>query len=80
MVPAFVYGLCMVTALMCAWMLMQAYQKTHYRLLFWCGLFFSIAALNNVFLVVDKLIDPSSILRRTDMRWPSSDCWCCCRG
>ena len=62
MVPAFVYGLCMVTALACAWMLMQAYQKTHYRLLFWCSLFFSIAALNNVFLVVDKLVVPEADL------------------
>jgi hypothetical protein len=46
----------MFTALLCAWLLLQAYQKTRYRLLFWCSLFFSIAALNNVFLVVDKLI------------------------
>jgi hypothetical protein len=58
MVPAFVYGLCMVTALACAWMLMQAYQRTRYRLLFWCSLFFSMAALNNVFLVLDKLVLP----------------------
>ena len=56
MVPAFLYGLCMFTALLCAWLLLQAYQKTRYRLLFWCSLFFSMAALNNVFLVVDKLI------------------------
>ncbi|HEX6948057.1 MAG TPA: DUF5985 family protein [Nitrospira sp.] len=56
MVPAVIYGLCMLTALMCAWLLLQAYHKTRYRLLFWCSLFFSIAALNNVFLVVDKLI------------------------
>ena len=56
MVPAVLYGLCMLTALMCAWLLLQAYHKTRYRLLFWCSLFFSIAALNNVFLVVDKLI------------------------
>lgn len=27
-----------------------------YRLLFWCGLFFSVAALNNIFLVMDKLV------------------------
>lgn len=58
MILAFVYGLCMVTALMCAWLLLQAYQKTRYRLLFWCSLFFSIVALNNVFLVVDKLVFP----------------------
>lgn len=56
MVPAFIYGLCMLTALMCAWLLLQAYQKTRYRLLFWCSLFFSVTALNNVFLVVDKVV------------------------
>jgi hypothetical protein len=46
----------MLTALMCAWLLLQAYQKTRYRLLFWCSLFFSVTALNNVFLVVDKVV------------------------
>jgi hypothetical protein len=59
MVPTIVYGLCMVTALTCAWLLLQAYRKTHYRLLFWCSLFFSISALNNVFLVVDKVMYPT---------------------
>jgi hypothetical protein len=58
MVPALIYGLCMLTALMCAWLLLQAYQKTRYRLLFWCGVFFSVTALNNVFLVVDKMVFP----------------------
>lgn len=56
MIQGMVYGLCMLTALMCAWLLLQAYWKTHYRLLFWCSLFFSISALNNVFLVVDKVL------------------------
>ena len=56
MVPTIVYSLCMLTALMCAWLLLQAYHRTHYRLLFWCSLFFSIAALNNVFLVIDKVM------------------------
>lgn len=58
MIQGLVYGLCMLTALMCAWLLLQAYWKTHYRLLFWCSLFFSISALNNVFLVVDKVLYP----------------------
>jgi hypothetical protein len=58
MIQGSVYGLCMLTALMCAWLLLQAYQKTHYRLLFWCSLFFSIAALNNIFLVADKVMFP----------------------
>ena len=56
MVPGVIYGLCMVTALMCAWLLLQAYNRTRYRLLFWCGVFFSVAALNNIFLVMDKLV------------------------
>jgi hypothetical protein len=56
MAPFVIYGMCMLTALMCAWLLLQAYQRTRYRLLFWCGLFFSVTALNNVFLVVDKVL------------------------
>ena len=56
MIQGLVYGLCMLTALRCAWLLLQAYHKTHYRLLFWCSLFFSISALNNIFLVVDKVL------------------------
>lgn len=59
MVPVLIYGLCMVTALMSAWLLLQAYFKTRYRLLFWCSLFFSIAAVNNVFLVLDKVVYPN---------------------
>jgi hypothetical protein len=56
MTPFLIYGMCMFTALLCAWLLLQAYQRTRYRLLFWCGLFFSVTALNNVFLVVDKVV------------------------
>ena len=56
--PIVIYGLCMLTALTCAWLLLQAYRKTRYRLLFWCSVFFCIAALNNVFLVVDKVAFP----------------------
>ena len=58
MIQGLIYALCMLTALMCAWLLLQAYQRTHYRLLFWCSIYFSIAAMNNVFLVVDKVIYP----------------------
>jgi hypothetical protein len=58
MIPTLIYGLCMLTALSCAWLLLQAYQRTRYRLLFWCSLFFCIAAMNNVFLVLDKVVFP----------------------
>jgi|AAFX01.1.fsa_nt_gi hypothetical protein len=56
--PIVIYGLCMFTALLCAWLLLQAYRKTRYRLLFWSSVFFCIAALNNIFLVVDKVVLP----------------------
>ena len=46
--PIVIYSLCMLTALTCAWLLLQAYIKTRYRLLFWC----------NVFLVLDKVVFP----------------------
>lgn len=58
MIQGLVYALCMLTALMCAWLLLQAYQRTQYRLLFWCSIYFSIAAVNNVFLVADKVMYP----------------------
>ena len=56
--PIVIYSLCMLTALTCAWLLLQAYIKTRYRLLFWCSVFFCIAAMNNVFLLLDKVVFP----------------------
>ncbi len=58
----FVYGLCALTALMCAFLLLRAYGRQRYRLLLWSGLCFSILALNNFLLVVDKLILPAEDL------------------
>jgi hypothetical protein len=52
----------MLTALMCAWLLLQAYQRTGYRLLFWCSLYFSVVAVNNIFLVLDKMVFPDTDL------------------
>lgn len=57
----FVYGLCALTSALCAWFLLQAYGRTAYRLLFWCGLFFVISTVNNLFLMVDKVIFPVEI-------------------
>ncbi len=52
----FIYGLCALTSALCAWLLLQAHGRTRYRLLFWSGLFFVIATINNIFLMADKLI------------------------
>ncbi len=53
-----IYTLCALTASACAWMLLRAYVRSRYRLLLWGGLCFVGLTLNNVLLVVDKLIIP----------------------
>ena len=51
-----IYGLCALTALLCAWLLLQAYARSRYRLLLWSGLCFIGLTLNNLLLVLDKLV------------------------
>jgi hypothetical protein len=57
----FIYSLCVFTAVLCAVLLLQAYGKGRYRLLLWSGLCFAGLAVNNVLLVIDKLILPTEI-------------------
>ncbi|HEX7877759.1 MAG TPA: DUF5985 family protein [Candidatus Eisenbacteria bacterium] len=54
-----IYSLCAATALLCAILLLQAYGRSHYKLLLWSGLCFVGLTLNNLLLVVDKLLIPS---------------------
>jgi hypothetical protein len=61
MIAAGIYGLCALSALVCAWLLFAAYRRSRYPLLFWSSLFFMLTAANNVLLVVDKLIFPTEI-------------------
>lgn len=51
-----IYGLCALTASLCAWLLLKAYSRRKYRLLLWGGLCFVGLTMSNVFLVIDKLI------------------------
>ena len=53
-----IYGLCALTALLCAALLLQAYRRSRYRLLLWGSLCFLGLTANNVLLVVDKLVLP----------------------
>ena len=53
-----IYALCALTALLCAWLLLQAYRRSRYKLLFWGGLCFVGLTLNNLLLIVDKLLVP----------------------
>ena len=55
---ALIYGLCMVTALICTIMLFRAYRRSAYRLLLWSSLCFAGLTLNNLLLVLDKVVFP----------------------
>ncbi|MDI3468473.1 MAG: hypothetical protein OJF62_000536 [Pseudolabrys sp.] len=51
-----IYGACMLTALLCAIFLFRAYRRSHHRLLMWSGLCFAGLTLNNLILILDKLV------------------------
>jgi hypothetical protein len=55
---AIIYGLCALTAALCAYLLLQSYRRGGYRLLLWSGLCFAGLTLNNLLLVLDKMIVP----------------------
>jgi hypothetical protein len=51
-----IYLLCMLTSLACAWLLMGSYRRTRHRLLFWSGAAFIGLTLNNLLLLMDKVV------------------------
>lgn len=56
--PEIIYSLCALTALLCTWQLLKGYWRARYRLLLWGGLCFSVLTVNNVLLLVDKVLWP----------------------
>ena len=53
---ATIYGLCALTALLCTILLLEAYRRGGYGLLLWSGLCFAGLTVNNLLLVLDKLV------------------------
>ena len=51
-----IYMLCAVAAFLCAFLLFRAWLRSRYRLLLWSGLCFAGLTLNNLLLVLDKLV------------------------
>ena len=51
-----IYLLCAVAAFLCAFLLLRAYKRSRYRLLLWSGLCFAGLTLNNLILVIDKVV------------------------
>jgi hypothetical protein len=56
-----IYTLCALTALLCAVLLLLSYARSGYRLLLWSGLCFAGLTLNNLLLVLDKLVLPNDL-------------------
>lgn len=54
-----IYILCILTSLACTWLLFASYRRTRYRLLFWSGACFAVMTLNNLFLLLDKIVYPN---------------------
>jgi hypothetical protein len=50
-----IYMLCALTSCLCAWLLIQGYLNSRYKLLLWGGLCFIGITANNVLLVLDKI-------------------------
>lgn len=51
-----IYSLCAMTAAAAAILLLRGYANTRFRLLLWSGLCFTGLTLNNVLLVLDRIV------------------------
>ena len=54
--PALVYGLCLLTSVLCAALLFRAWRRDGSRLLLWTAAAFGFFALNNLALVLDMVV------------------------
>jgi hypothetical protein len=61
-VAGIIYGLCTLTAVLCAALLLQSYRRSGYALLLWSGLCFAGLSVNNLLLVLDKVVFPDVYL------------------
>ena len=59
--PTAVYILCFLTSAACAWLLGRSYLANRTRLLLWSSVCFGFLALNNLALVLDLVVFPTSI-------------------
>jgi ABC-type glycerol-3-phosphate transport system permease component len=53
-----IYILCVITSLLCAYLLARGYRRGRTRLLVWSALCFALLAVNNLVLAVDVLLLP----------------------
>lgn len=53
-----IYALCALTSITCFVLLWRSWRASGYRLLFWSALCFAALSVNNVLLVLDRLVFP----------------------
>ena len=58
---AIIYSLCAITCLVAFVLLLRGWRATRLRLLFWSALCFAGLSINNVLLVLDKLVFPTQV-------------------
>lgn len=58
---ALIYSLCAITACLSALLLLRAFRRSGYRLLLWGGVCFCGLTVNNVLLVIDKVVIPTAV-------------------
>jgi hypothetical protein len=54
-----IYALCTLTSMTCAWLLLRGFLHNKYPLLFWSGLCFIGLSVNNLLVVLDRIVFPS---------------------
>jgi len=57
---ALVYLLCIITSVLCLFLLARGYRRTGVKLLFWSALCFVGLAFNNFFLFLDVIVLPGA--------------------
>ncbi|HUZ12648.1 MAG TPA: DUF5985 family protein [Caulobacteraceae bacterium] len=55
-VAGIVYGLCLLTSLVCAALVLASWFRSRTRFLFWTGAAFVLLSINNLILLLDRVI------------------------
>jgi hypothetical protein len=58
---AVIYGLCALTSITCCVLLFRSWRASGARLLFWSALCFGALSVNNVLLVLDRVVFPAEV-------------------
>ena len=54
-----IYSLCLLTSVICTWLLVRSYVRTRTRLLLWSAACFFLLAINNLLVVLDLMLIPT---------------------